>query len=86
MGRRKKGRQEEREGEREGDSRMWTMWRETKCPPYWAESPQNLDLTKYDSLRYGGLKEKGVAGAQEGGRERAANRIVTRYLGDLTLL
>lgn len=46
---------------------------------------RTLDPTKDDDLGYGGLKEKGVAGAQEGGRERVANRM-TRYLRDLTLL
>lgn len=46
---------------------------------------RTLDPTKDDDLGYGGLKEKGVASAQEGGRERVANRM-TRYLRDLTLL
>lgn len=45
---------------------------------------RTLDPTKDDDLGYGGLKEKGVAGAQ-GGRERVANRM-TRCLRDLTLL
>lgn len=53
---------------------MWATWRETKCPPNGKSTERTLQLAQYDSLGYGGLKERGVAWCT-GRRPEAANGI-----------